>query len=193
MALSESCDSDAVSDLVSEAESKLPKIPTPKGAAPSATARKTYFEPDSLDRSAQQPSGRSHIYQKKPQRGVASSTKNVTLSTTSQYLSSISHHPHPEEADEAASAGYTSSTCTSVQSLSRVLPIEEAMEVGNQLFNMDTGAPTLPRPSGQRSGGDNIYDVIRKTGKVIFLKIKYFLKFIANYLLNYRMVIKECT
>lgn len=61
------------------------------------------------------------------------------------------HHPDTNdemrEADEQSSsaAGYASSTCTSVQSLSRVLPAQEAMEIGNQLFNMDTGATTLPR------------------------------------------------
>ncbi|XP_045025719.1 uncharacterized protein LOC116915350 isoform X1 [Daphnia magna] len=123
-------ESDAVSDLVSEAESKMPKITGP------ATTRKTYFEPDSLDRKPSNPGGnnRPHLYQKKPPRW----SKRAQHPDTNDEM---------READENSSsaAGYTSSTCTSMKSLSRVLPAQEAMEVGNQLFNMDTGAPTLPR------------------------------------------------
>ena len=131
-------DSDAVSDLVSEAESKLPKI----------TTRKTYFEPDSLDRRPQSQSvscsedqvERAHLYQKKPQLNKA-----AVMATTSIDMMDNS----------SIAGGYNSSTCTSVQSLSRVLPAEEAMEVGNQLFNMDTGAPTLPRLGKPPSGRSN--------------------------------------
>lgn len=174
-AASESCDSDAVSDLVSEAESKMPKINTSGQQSNGRTAPsgKIYFEPDSLDRSTRidcqttYASGRSHLYQKKPQRGTtASGSGHNNLKATSPHQQpthplSISHQ-HDMEAEEAnMSAGYTSSTCTSVQSLSRVLPAEEAMEVGNQLFNMHTGAPTLPRPSANASKGSPIYDLVR--------------------------------
>ena len=153
-------ESDAVSDLVSEAESKMPKITGP------GMNRKTYFEPDSLDRKPapnyagsnhnnnhNNNSSRPHLYQKKPPRW----TKRALHSDTNDEM---------READENSSsaAGYTSSTCTSMKSLSRVLPAQEAMEVGNQLFNMDTGAPTLPRlikPTiTQPNRGANIYETI---------------------------------
>ena len=146
-------DSDAVSDLVSEAEAKMPKI----------TAPKTYFEPDSLDRvnmNKSQQQNRSHLYQKNgkaAQQRAAGRRSDETNAALRE-----------EAAEETScSAGYTSSTCTSVQSLSRVLPAEEAMEVGNQLFNMRTGAPTLPRPGPTVGGneGKHIYDVVRQGDK----------------------------
>lgn len=136
-------ESDAVSDLVSEAESKMPKITGPAGMN-----RKTYFEPDSLDRKPAHYVSRPHLYQKKPPRW----TKRAQHPDTNDEM---------READEQSSsaAGYNSSTCTSIQSLSRVLPAEEAMEVGNQLFNMDTGAPTLPRLIKPDRAG-HIYETI---------------------------------
>ena len=145
-------ESDAVSDLVSEAESKMPKITGP------GMNRKTYFEPDSLDRKpganyGSNNNSRPHLYQKKPPRW----TKRAQHPDTNDEM---------READENSSsaAGYTSSTCTSMKSLSRVLPAQEAMEVANQLFNMDTGAPTLPRlikPTiTQPNRGANIYETI---------------------------------
>ena len=134
-------DSDAVSDLVSEAESKLPKI---------TTRPKTYFEADSLDRNhglttsntqQQQHPSTNSLYQKKPQRKIA-----APVTTSFDTMTTITD-------SGSVAGGYNSSTCTSVQSLSRLLPAEEAMEVGNQLFNMDTGYPTLPKlgkpPSGR--------------------------------------------
>lgn len=60
LATVDSCDSDAVSDLVSEAESKLPKID-------GLSRKQTYFEPDSLDRRHDVNNSR-HAYQKKPPR-----------------------------------------------------------------------------------------------------------------------------
>ena len=139
-------ESDAVSDLVSEAESKLPKITAPGTANRSQTK---YFEPDSLDRN--KPGAKPHLYQKKPPRWTKRAQQYQQPDTNDEM----------READENSSsaAGYTSSTCTSMKSLSRVLPAEEAMEVGNQLFNMDTGAPTLPRLI--KSGGrGHIYEKI---------------------------------
>lgn len=167
MSIESGAESDAVSDLVSEAESKMPKI---TGAGMNRP-NKTYYEPDSLDRKPGQhhysgnvvttsSNNRPHLYQKKPPR----------WSKRAQHQQHQQQQQHPDtndemrEADEQSSsaAGYNSSTCTSIQSLSRVLPAEEAMEVGNQLFNMDTGAPTLPRliksAGGLRTG--HIYETI---------------------------------
>ncbi|EFX76342.1 hypothetical protein DAPPUDRAFT_306244 [Daphnia pulex] len=150
-------ESDAVSDLVSEAESKMPKITGP------GMNRKTYFEPDSLDRKPATNYGNSsnnskpHLYQKKPPRW----TKRAQ-----QHQSDTNDEMREADENSSSAAGYTSSTCTSMKSLSRVLPAEEAMEVGNQLFNMDTGAPTLPRlikptiVAQPNRGGANIYETI---------------------------------
>ena len=141
---------DAVAELVSEAESKVPKVSSDDSDgiqyAPSAVRKVEIvrYEQDSLDRSEfRLPGTRQHLYVKKKIRKSAQSNRLR------------SDPPAESKAAEEIGfvEGYNSSTNTSVKSLSRVLPAEEEMEIGNQLFNKNTGAKTLPRLLKMRRDG----------------------------------------
>jgi len=150
--------SDDVSDLVSEAESKLPKIETETGSASGSDSGTTVrplsnFEADSLDR-LESGSNKTSLYSKRKSRWKKAEISQRTP-PGSRSQSEEPNRNWPED--------YPSSTCTSTTSLRRLLPAEESMEVGNQLFNLDSGAPTLPHAGRKKhpaTASGSIYDKI---------------------------------
>ena len=161
--------SDDVSDLVSEAESKMPKIESETGSTTgsttgSATGSATgstaetlpvsKYEVDSLDRPSSG-SNRTSLYAKRKSRWKKSGSSQQMLPDS--HLQAEETHTNRNWPED-----YASSTCTSTKSLSRLLPAEESMEVGNQLFNMDSGAPTLPHSGRKKqlAGTESLYDKI---------------------------------
>ncbi|KAK2727516.1 hypothetical protein QYM36_008114 [Artemia franciscana] len=143
--------------------------------------KKIWFEPDSLDR-PRRPFETPSItvvksFKTKPERSESKVTQRMkevprklqtskaafqksdptastTEAATSKVAQLVKEAPNKCQTSEAAFEGCdsTGSTCKSVKSLSRVLPGGDELEIGNDLFNMNTGFATLKK-SGIKNPG----------------------------------------